>query len=147
MLLHACQKNSIIERTKKVKMKRDIHTIDDIKLLVDTFYEKVRHDPTIGYMFNEVAKTHWEDHLPKMYGFWQILLLGQQGVTSNPMQRHTEINALEKLTEQHFERWVSIWFETLDELFEGNTVAIAKERTLAIQQTMIMKIRANEASA
>jgi hemoglobin len=128
----------------KSHMKKDITTSDDIKLLVDTFYEKAKADEAIGFMFNEVAKTNWEEHLPKMYGFWEILLLGKQGMTSNPMERHITINAMEKMTETHFNRWVYLWFDAMDSLFEGANVDIAKERTLAIKQTMLMRIRASE---
>jgi hemoglobin len=125
-------------------MKKDIDSSEDIHLLVNTFYEKAKLDEAIGYVFNEVANTKWEEHLPKMYGFWEILLLGKQGVTSNPMERHITINQMEKLTEAHFNRWTHLWFETLDELFEGPTTETAKERTHAIRQTMLLKIRASE---
>ena len=125
-------------------MKKDITTSEDIHLLVNTFYEKAKQDDAIGYVFNEVAKTNWEDHLPKMYGFWEILLLGKQGVTSNPMERHIAINAMEKITDEHFNRWVYLWFDTIDELFEGPTADLAKERTGLIRQTMYQRIRMSE---
>jgi hemoglobin len=125
-------------------MKRDITTSEDIHLLVDSFYEKVRLDASIGYMFNDIAQTNWEEHLPKMYGFWEILLLGQPGTTSNPMEKHININAQEKITEQHFEKWVQIWFETIDEHFEGPNSDLAKERTYAIRNTMHQRIRMSE---
>ena len=53
---------------------KDIETIEDIELLVNTFYSKVRKDDVIGFLFNDVAKTNWEEHLPKMYLFWRALL-------------------------------------------------------------------------
>lgn len=84
-------------------MKRDITTSADIKLLVDTFYQKAKADKTIGYVFNKVMKVTWEEHLPKMYGFWDILILGNVGVQSNPMQKHLQVNAVERLTEEHFD--------------------------------------------
>jgi hemoglobin len=127
-------------------MKQDITTSEDIRLLVNSFYEKAKKDETIGYVFNDVAQTNWEEHLPRMYGFWEILLLGKPGITTNPMERHIEINAMEKITEAHFDQWVKLWFETIDELFEGPNANIAKERTQLIRQTMYQRIRMSESA-
>ena len=41
-------------------MKTEIATKQDIKLLVDTFYEKVKIDATIGFFFTEVVQVKWE---------------------------------------------------------------------------------------
>ena len=125
-------------------MKNDITHSEDIQLLVNTFYEKAKMDAAIGYIFNDVAKTNWNEHLPKMYGFWEILLLGKQGMTSNPMERHIAINGMEKITEAHFNRWVYLWFDTIDELFEGPVAQLAKERTTLIKETMYHRIRMSE---
>ena len=40
-------------------MKKDIANRDDIILLINTFYEKVKKDQVIGYIFNDVAKVNW----------------------------------------------------------------------------------------
>jgi hemoglobin len=57
-------------------MKPDITTPDDIRTLIDAFYEKVQSDDLIGYIFNDVANVDWSHHLPVMYAFWEFLLLG-----------------------------------------------------------------------
>lgn len=125
-------------------MKKDIKTSEDVRLLVDTFYERLKDDQRIGYFFNEVMAVDWEAHLPKMYGFWDILLLGKTGMLTDPMQKHILINARERIDEAHFEQWVKLWFETMDALFEGPTTELAKERTRAIQQNMLKRIRSSE---
>ena len=125
-------------------MKKDITSSEDIKALVDAFYGKVKEDQVIGYVFNDVMKTNWEEHLPKMYGFWEILLLGKPGITSNPMERHIVINKEEKITEDHFNHWVNLWFTTIDEMFEGANADLAKERTSLIRNTMYQRIRMSE---
>ena len=38
-------------------MKKDIHNRNDIIRLVDTFYEKIKTDQVIGFIFNEVANA------------------------------------------------------------------------------------------
>ena len=40
-------------------MKKDIETRDDIELLVNSFYEKVKADPVIGHIFTDVFKVNW----------------------------------------------------------------------------------------
>jgi len=47
-------------------MKKDIAGRADIQLLVNTFYEKVQHDEVISYLFTEVARVNWQQHLPRM---------------------------------------------------------------------------------
>lgn len=44
-------------------MKKDISTSEDVKTLVDAFYNDVKSDPIIGYVFTGIA-TNWEEHLP-----------------------------------------------------------------------------------
>ena len=52
---------------------RDILSLDDIKKLVDAFYEKVRKDGLIGPIFDERIHNRWPQHLQKMYTFWQTV--------------------------------------------------------------------------
>ena len=54
---------------------KEIQDIDDVKLLVNTFYGKVRQDDLLGKIFDGVIQDNWDFHLNKMYGFWQTVLL------------------------------------------------------------------------
>ena len=64
---------------------KDITTREDIELLVNSFYDKVKKDEIIGFFFNDIAKTNWQTHLPKMYNFWQALLFADIKFEGNPM--------------------------------------------------------------
>ncbi|WP_234364328.1 group III truncated hemoglobin [Lunatibacter salilacus] len=55
--------------------KKEISTLDDIKSMVDAFYEKVQKDSLLKDIFNEKIQERWPDHLEKMYKFWQTVLL------------------------------------------------------------------------
>ncbi len=116
-------------------MKPDITSEDDIKNLVDTFYAKVKRDDVIGYIFTDVVDVDWEHHLPKMYAFWQFLLLGQDTYRGNPMEAHRRVHQREPLTEAHFDRWLRLFQETVDELFEGMVAEEAKNRSRLIALT------------
>src|SRR6185369_12621197 len=113
-------------------MKQDIQNKSDIKILVDSFYEKVRRDKEIGYLFNDVAKVNWEHHLPRMYDFWENVIFQTGSFTGNPMVAHARLHQQSPLTEAHFNRWKQLFYGTVDELFEGNNAVLAKERAHSI---------------
>jgi hemoglobin len=50
---------------------KDITDLEDIKILVNTFYSKVQEDGLIGPIFNQKMAGRWPEHLEKMYRFWQ----------------------------------------------------------------------------
>ena len=46
--------------------------------MVRRFYADVTQDDLLGPMFNEVARVHWSEHLPKLTAFWCRALLDQR---------------------------------------------------------------------
>jgi hemoglobin len=117
-------------------MKYDISTPDDVRLLIDTFYEKVQQDEILGPIFNEVAQVNWTQHLPVMYRFWEFLLLGTpDAYQGNPIQKHFDLHAKHPLKTEHFDRWLELFQGTVDELFEGSVAKDAKFRAFAISET------------
>lgn len=121
-------------------MKLDIENRDDIILLVNTFYNNVKKDKTIGYIFEEVANVNWDMHLPKMYSFWSSILLGEHSYTGNPMTIHMELSKLTAMTEKEFTAWLTLFTQTVDQLFAGNKANEAKERAANIARLMQYKI-------
>lgn len=99
--------------------KNDILSRADIELLVNIFYDKVKQDATLGYLFNDVAKTNWQVHLQKMYDFWEVVLFAKGSFKGNPMMVHRQLHEKSALSEAHFNHWLVIFKETVDELFEG----------------------------
>lgn len=95
----------------------DIRALDDVKLLVDEFYGRVRKDEVLGPVFDRVIGDNWDQHLDKMYRFWQTILL-DEGKTyfGNPFMKHSPL----PLTPEHFTRWLSLWKTTLATLFKGD---------------------------
>ncbi len=117
-------------------MKPDISNAEDVKLLINTFYEKVQRDDVIGYIFNDIARVNWSAHLPVMYAFWDFLLLGNaDAYRGNPIQKHFDLHAKHPLKAAHFDRWLALFQSTVDELFEGSNADNAKFRAFAIAET------------
>jgi hemoglobin len=125
-------------------MKKDISTRQDIELLVDTFYGKVRTNPVLDPIFSDVAKVNWESHLPRMYTFWAALLLGEGGFKGNPMKKHIELSKMTRLSEGEFTEWLTLFYQTTDELFEGEKAVEAKTKATNIAQLMLHKIQSHE---
>lgn len=57
----------------------DIQSDKDVEVLVHDFYSKVQVNDRPGYIFNDVAKVDWDDHLPKMVSFWSNFLFKRAG--------------------------------------------------------------------
>ncbi|MBL0145091.1 MAG: group III truncated hemoglobin [Chitinophagaceae bacterium] len=121
-------------------MKKDISTNNDIILLVNTFYEKVKTDNIIGYIFTEVAHVNWENHLPILYKFWENTLFYTGSYEGNPMELHKHLHRLMPLTTEHFNQWTTLFNTTVDELFSGETAELAKQRSSSIASVMQAKI-------
>lgn len=113
-------------------MKYDITLRSDIERLIDAFYEKVKADPVIGYIFNDIARVDWPRHLPIMYDFWEFLLLNGKNYTGNPIQKHFDLHEKHPLRAEHFDRWLVLFQATVDELFAGPVADDAKGRAAAI---------------
>lgn len=120
-------------------MKTDIRNRKDIEKLVNAFYEKVKTDEVIGYLFVDVAKVNWELHLPKMYDFWENILFFTANYEGNPMLKHKELHQKSTMNETHFQHWNKLFNETVDQLFQGSKADEIKNRASNIAQTMMYK--------
>lgn len=124
-------------------MNKDITTRTDIELLVNSFYDKVKADTVIGYIFTEVATVDWEKHLPRMYSFWETVLLSTMSFKGNPMEAHIKLSKKTPIQQQHFDRWLELWNETITIHFEGEVATKAKQRAESIAGLMLFKIENN----
>ena len=121
-------------------MKKDIETRADIDDLMNRFYAKAITDKTIGYIFTDVAKLDLESHLPIIGDFWETLLFGTgnyQKHGRNPLQVHAALNEKTPLLLEHFQRWLEIFHETINEIFDGERADFLKLRVSAIANQML----------
>lgn len=120
-------------------MKYDIQSVNDIKKLVDTFYDKVKSDNCIGFFFSDVIKVNWDKHLPIMYDFWENILFHKGNYTGNPIQKHLDLHQKISIKNEHFQHWVKLFWSTVDELFEGNNAELIKQRAARIATVIQIK--------
>ncbi|EWH13421.1 group III truncated hemoglobin [Cellulophaga lytica] len=110
--------------------KLELTTKENVFLLVSSFYDKIRKDETLGPIFNGII-TDWDHHLQHLTNFWSNQLFIERGTyKGNPIAVHNKVDNYTNNTinEMHFGIWLNYWLETLDELFEGDNVNIAKNR-------------------
>lgn len=117
-------------------MTKDITTVEDIQLLVNTFYQKVQEDVLLSPIFNGVIHDHWPQHLEKMYRFWQTVLLGEHTYLGSPFPPHARL----PVAQEHFDAWLNLWQETIDSLFSGEKAAEAKWRGNKMAEMFLSKI-------
>ncbi len=121
--------------------KKEIQNREDIKILVETFYGKIRKNEKLGPFFNTTI-TDWESHLDLLTDFWETQLLLIRKYHGDPIVAHQEVDTKmdHTITPEHFGLWLNLWFETLDELFEGEVVWIAKNRAQKMSTMLYLKI-------
>src|SRR5581483_1594195 len=110
---------------------RDSMGEEQIAVLVDTCYARVRQDETLGPIFERVVGNAWESHLEKMRAFWSSLTLASGRYKGNPMMTHLMLTP--RIGTQHFERWLTLWRQTAAELFPEDAAAklVDKAETMA----------------
>jgi hemoglobin len=103
----------------------DILNKEDVIIFVNVFYKKVRIDMVLGPVFAAVIiNDNWEPHLNRMYSFWNTVLFGKRDYQGNPFSKHTNL----PITKIHFQHWIDLLNETIDENFEGDKADEVKMR-------------------
>ena len=120
--------------------KRDIENRADLESMLGVFYKKVFKDDLISHFFIEVVPLNLETHIPVIADFWESVLLDGRGYRKNVMEIHLKISEKSKIEKEHLDRWVKIFSETVDELFEGAKASLAKQRAASIATMMHIKI-------
>src|ERR687893_572478 len=63
---------------------------------------------------------------------WETILLGAPSYRGGAFAPHAAIHQRAELTRGHFDRWLQLWFGTVDELFAGETADLAKVHALRV---------------
>jgi len=121
-------------------MRKKIESFEDVQLLVRSFYNKVLKDEMLSPFFTYVKNNHWDKHLEVFDNFWYNILFYAGDYAGNPSHVHTTLHYYSKIESKNFDRWLQLFFETIDELFEGDKADLAKQRALSIARIMRTKI-------
>jgi hemoglobin len=118
----------------------DIRDKKDVALLIDLFYQKAVPDAVIGHFFTTVVQVSWAIHIPIIISFWDGILFGDSGYKGNIIIKHIELNRLSNLKPEHFNRWLQLWAQIINENFIGPKANEAISRANSIAAIMQLKI-------
>lgn len=123
-------------------------TEEQLAVLVDSFYAKVREDTVLGPVFNG-AIVEWPEHLKKLTAFWSSVMLTTGRYKGNPMMAHLKHVAV--IRPAMFDRWLELWRQTARETFDEHSAAclIAKAERIAesLQLGMFFRLQPRGAAA
>lgn len=112
---------------------KDIENRDDIVILVDAFYSEVLKDEKLMPFFRHL---NFEEHLPKMVHFWSFVLLDEPGYTTDVTAKHINM----PLQKEHFDRWLELFTQTVNQRFRGTCANAAIQRAQLVGYTILAKI-------
>ncbi|WP_218062898.1 group III truncated hemoglobin [Arthrobacter sp. SDTb3-6] len=124
----------------------DIAGREDILHLVRTFYTRAFADRLIGPIFTEVVHMDLARHMPIMADFWQTVLFKASLYSRNALAIHFDIHAKAPLGLEHFNRWLQLWTNTVDELFAGEKAEMAKVQAHLIAGSLHRRVTGRPAS-
>lgn len=108
-----------------------------IRRLVHGFYAKVRTDPALGPIFDQVIGDRWDEHLAKMCDFWSSVSLTTARYKGAPMPAHVR---LADVTPAHFERWLELFRGTAQDLCPPEAAALFVDRAGRIAKSLQLGI-------
>ena len=121
-------------------MKRDIKNRDDLYIIVKEFYKNLLLNNDMKKIFEKFNdKNKLEQHLRTLVDFWDNILFYSNTYQKNAMQPHVDLHNKEPFHNKHFEIWLDLFNQSVDNNFEGNNAHTIKTRALSI--ATIMKIK------
>ncbi|MEY4904191.1 MAG: hypothetical protein RLZZ292_2006 [Bacteroidota bacterium] len=112
----------------------DIQHESDVELLIRTFYNTLLSDALMAPHFQGI---NFEHHFPRMFQFWNFLLLNKDGFTGNVFDKHKGLN----VGQEEFDRWLHHFNQTIDSLFQGEVADRAKNQAALLGYTFNQKMK------
>ncbi len=124
----------------------DIQNREDLSRLVTRFYAQVRKDELLGTIFNSTIKD-WPHHMDHITDFWERNLFGTVQFYGNPGRKHMDVDEKQDNTieQKHFDRWLELFYATVDAMFNGEKANEIKYRATNIGANFLRMIHNNRA--
>ena len=112
-------------------MQHQTITRENIRIMVDRFYSKILKDELLADFFidklgDEMITDEWQTHLNLLTDFWASITLGDSAYSGQPLKPHIDMEGLKRET---FERWLELFFETVDRLYAKEAADTFKTRS------------------
>ena len=117
-------------------------TKENINQLVVTFYTKVLKNEKISPFFIEklgpdMKSEIWQKHITLLTDFWYTISFGRGNYNGSPFAPHMQISGLDR---ESFEKWLKLFFESLDKLYTEDIALKFKERASIIASNFMRNL-------
>jgi hemoglobin len=109
-----------------------------VAAVVSAFYARARRDEVIGPVFERVIPAdRWPEHIQTITDFWSSMLLGTRRYVGRPMPKHL---AIPELNDAHFQRWLTLFRATAEELCPPHVAAMFVDRAERVGHNFRIRI-------
>ncbi|WP_157747648.1 group III truncated hemoglobin [Cohaesibacter sp. ES.047] len=112
-------------------------TEEQVSLLVETFYDRIREHPRLSVLFAKGMTQNWADHLDTMKRFWRSMLMQTREYGGRPVPAHTQ---LEGLKPDDFAQWLDLFRKTAREICPPAAAALYIDRAETIARNLQIAI-------
>ncbi|OCB30288.1 cyanoglobin [Mycobacterium malmoense] len=123
----------------------DLATRADVEALLRRFYGRVMVDDVLVEPFAELQTKGLDSHIPVMADFWETALFRAGLYRGSALQAHRVVHQRTPLGSSHFVRWLTVWNETVDEMFRGPIAERAKIQGARIAWAMHRRLTGSDA--
>lgn len=113
---------------------QDFQSKTDIERWVRAFYSDLLLNEEMQFVF---AGLDFEKHIPRIVQFWALILLDEQGYTSNVFDKHLHL----PLKDHHFDIWLTSFEKITHAMFTGPKADLAIQRAQVIAYTFRTKLQ------
>lgn len=117
----------------------------DVEALLRRFYDRVMVDDVLIGPFAELRAGGLDSHIPVMADFWQTVLFRAGLYRGSALHAHRRVHQQTPLSGRHFVRWLTVWNETVDEMFRGPVAEHAKIQAARIAWAMHRRLTGTDA--
>lgn len=109
----------------------------DVEALLRRFYGQVLVDDVLTGPFTELREiTGLDAHLPVMTDFWETILFRVRRYRGRVQDVHGRVHDRTALSTHHFIRWLTTWYDTVDDMYAGPLAERAKTQAARIAWSM-----------
>lgn len=127
-----------------VEARPDLATRADVESLLRRFYGRVLVDDVLAAPFADIREHGLDSHLPVMCDFWETVLFRAGMYQGSALRPHQSVYDRHRLCANDFLRWLSLWSDTIDQMFDGPVADHAKIQATRIARAMHHRLTATD---
>jgi hemoglobin len=117
-------------------MHADLVDRADVEALLRRFYDRVLIDDVLFDPFAQLRSEGLDAHIPVMCDFWETVLFRAGLYRGSALTVHRVLHQRTPLSGKHFVRWLTVWRDTVDEMYQGPAAERAKVQAARIAWAM-----------